>query len=399
MSAAQATVSCVSAIPELILTTIMRPLGNTGVQTHLQAVLHQAPRNGVVARLVSPFDAGLPLIFATFGPGRVAELFSKAAYVWWHYQGHYLLLCYRLWRRLRRTVPAVVYAQDPLSARAALDMRARGYPVEVVLAVHFNISQADEWAEGGYIRRSGRVFEHIARIEREVLPAVDRLIYPSQYMLEQIATRIPAARSVPTWCIPNCVDDIGTPAPVPLQGDLLTIGTLEPRKNQEFLLHVLAECHRAGHRYRLAIVGGGPSRSRLQGLARELGLAEHVHFLGEVAGAAVLIPGYRAYVHSARLENLPITLIEALAAGRPLFAPPVGGVPEVFADGVEGRYWELGDPRGAARLLVAVLEDPPLYERLSRAARARYESHFTPGRIVPKLLQAIFGGRHHVEAS
>ena len=74
----------------------------------------------------------------------------------------------------------VVYAQDPLAARAALRAR-RGPHQRVVMAVHFRISQADEWADKEQITRDGTVFREIRKAEREVIPKVDGLVYVSKW--------------------------------------------------------------------------------------------------------------------------------------------------------------------------------------------------------------------------
>ncbi|GJG86435.1 hypothetical protein tb265_16160 [Gemmatimonadetes bacterium T265] len=391
-----------AATPQVFVATLLRPAGGTGIQTHCRLLLREARALGVPAQLVTPFDLS-PLVFVpTFGFGRVLKLVRPAWWAWWYRRGHFALLRRRLTACLPRETRTVVYAQDPLSARAALDLRRAGWDVRVVLVIHYNRSQADEWVAGGFIRRGGRLYREIVRLEREVLPAVDHLIVPSDFMGHEVLARVPSVAGVPTTRVPNGAGDptagltrvdrnAAAAAPGPPAGDLLSIGALEPRKNHAFLLRVLAACHRAGHPYRLAIAGEGPLRGDLEALAARLGLTRHVTLLGNVPDAARLLPRYRAYVHGATLENLPIAFLEALAAGRPLFAAAVGGIPEVFTDGVEGRHWKLTDPRGAAEMLSAVLESPTVYAAYARAARARYEAYFTPAHVVPPLLGAVLG--------
>ena len=361
------------------------------------------PARAAAARLITPFDLSPLVVVPTFGFGRLLKFVRPAWWVWGFRAGHFLLLRRRSRACLPRRSPCVVYAQDPLSARAALDLRREGRDVRVVLAVHYNGSQADEWVDSGLIAPGGRLYRQIARLEQEVLPAVDHLVVPSDFMRREVLARVPAAAAVPMSHLPNFADD---PADDPSAdaasgaepaGDLITLGALEPRKNHAFVLRVLAECHRMGHPYRLAVVGDGPLRGPLRALAERLGVAASVDFRGYVPGAARLLPRYRAYVHGATIENLPIALLEALAAGRPLFAPPVGGIPEVFCDGVEGRYWPLDDPREAARRLTEVLESPPAYAACARAARARYEARFTAERVVPAVLETLLPERLYEE--
>ena len=370
----------------------MRPNGyETGVQTHFRALLDYTERAGVPVRLVSPFHLPKHLILPTFGVGKVGEMFSKALYVWWYRQGHFLLLRHRLKECLKPGVPVIVYAQDPLSAKAALDLKRAGYPLEVVEVVHHNTSEADEWVEKGYIRRDGWLYRQIIEHERQVLPEVDRLIFPSGYAQRELTRLIPRTSQVPSWRIPNFVDQSTTRAADRVRGDLLTIGMLEPRKNHAFLLRVVAEAHRMGFPYRLTIVGEGPLRLALMKLATELKIDRHVTLLGYLPGGARLLTAHRAYVHAAIRENLPITLLEALAAGKPIFAAPVGGIPEIFRHDLEGCYWELNDPRAAAHQLVGVLDTPTRLQTMMAAASSRYATHFATERVAPRLLRVIAG--------
>lgn len=371
----------------------MRPEGETGVQTHCRMFLRAARQVGLNARMLTPFDRGRTVVYPSFGVGRLIKPFHKGLWVWWYRRGHYAVLRQVLLREVQRRERSVVYAQDPLSAKAALDARSRGYAVEVALMVHFNVSQADEWADHGYIARGGPLYRQITALEREVLPRVDRLIFPSRFMMRRVTERIGEVAAVPRWCIPNFVP-AGSAAPAtPTRtvGDLISVGTLDARKNHAFLLRVLAACHRRGQRYRLTIVGEGPLRPRLRALAETLGIASHVALPGYVRGAAALLPRHRVYVHAATMENCPIALLEAMAAGCPVFAAPVGGIPEVLSDGVEGRYWDLTDPDSAAGKLIEVLEDPARYAAASHAARRRYGREFTPESVGPRLLRAVVG--------
>jgi glycosyltransferase involved in cell wall biosynthesis len=192
--------------------------------------------------------------------------------------------------------------------------------------------------------------------------------------------------------VPNFVSEPTNGHDAPLTADLISIGTLERRKNHQYLLHVLARTKAMGHSYRLTLVGEGPLRGKLIALARALGISEQIDFAGYVPAAAALIRRHRLYVHAARMETLGIALIEALAAARPVCAAPVGGVPEVITDGVEGKFWDLEDPEGGARAVIAILSDEGLYARMSAAARARYEADFATEIVAPRLLQALGRG-------
>ena len=377
---------------ELYVATIGRPTrGDTGVQSHIREFMRYATEQGIAARLLTPFKLTWLIVYPIFGFGRLVKLLGYAPWVWFYRYGHFVLLRYVLMHTVRPNTPSIVYAQEPLSARAALDAKDAGYSIEVVLAVHSSMSQADEWTQNGFVRRAGWLYQRIARLEEEVLPRVDRLVFPSKFVARDVRGRIAGVGRVPSWCIPNAIHD---EARVSLDGesaDLISIGALLPNKNHEFLIRVLAEAHRLGHRYRLTIVGAGPLRERLRELAATSGLSAHVTFSGFVPDAARLLPSHRAYVHAARLENCCMAVLEALAAGKPVLAAPTGGIPEQITDGIEGFYWTLSDPTAAAHRLIELLEDPVLYERMSRAARLRYERCHAPETVMPRLMEAVLG--------
>jgi glycosyltransferase involved in cell wall biosynthesis len=188
--------------------------------------------------------------------------------------------------------------------------------------------------------------------------------------------RIPAIATVPHVIVPNFVDDRGVPAAAPLQGELVSIGTFEPRKNQSYLLDIVAAARDKGMPLRLSLFGDGPDRAALEHKTRRLGMQALVSFPGFVRGAAQSLGCYRAYIHSARLENMPLTLIEALSQALPVFAPAVGGIPEIFDDGVEGRALPLDDADTAADRIIEWMRQPERMAQAGAAARRRFLRDF-----------------------
>lgn len=381
--------------PELYIATIGRPnRTDTGVQTHISAFMRYAASRDAAVRLITPFNLTPLLVYPVFGVGRLVKPVAPAAWVWWYHLGHATLLRLEIARALRRRTPAIVYAQDLPSAKVALDAKDAGYAVEVVLNVHSYTAPADEWVSNGYIRRGGRLFRQIQRLEQRTIPRVDRLVFPSEYAARDVRRRVAGAASVPSWRVPNFVvrhEDEAHADASGVDAEMISIGPLLPNKNHEFLIRVLAQAHRMGRPYRLVIVGSGPLRKPLGELAAALGVHRHVRFAGFVPEAARLIPRHRLYVHAAHLENCCISVLEAFAAGRPVLAAPTGGIPEQFTDGVEGFYWNSSDPESAAHRLVQLLEDDALYRRMARAARARYEAHYAPDVVAPDIWRAVLG--------
>lgn len=363
-----------------------------GIQKHYTVFAAEARKCGCTVEVLTPFHTPKLLWFLLLGIGKALAHLSRPLHAWWYEYTRLQLLKYVLARHVPRHAPSIIYAQDPVSAEAALHLKTRGYPVEVVSAVHFNLSTADEWAGKGYLKLGGLLYRRMLARDARVLPQLDRLVFVSEFMKEQVARRLPQLRQVPSWVVHNFVPISVNAADALPEIDLIAIGTLEPRKNQTFLLDVLAQTHARGHRYRLTIIGSGPDREKLQATAGLLGIGRYVTFCGPSSDAAQLLGKHRALVHAAHMESFGIVLIEALAAGKPVFAAPVGGVPEVYRHGVEGLYWSLDDSETAAAALISVLENRPLYDKLAAAARERHARHFSVAAVQDKLLAAVTGG-------
>jgi glycosyltransferase involved in cell wall biosynthesis len=369
---------------EIILVTLLRPEGDSGVQTHIQTFAGQLRAEGRPVTLVTPFSARSPLLRPVFAVRIPLRLVSKPAGVWWyrHWHGHYLEQALRRHLACAGVPDAVIYAQCPVSASVALRART---DQAVVMIEHFNVSQAEEWAEKGEAPRSGRVFRSIQDFEEKVLPRLDGIVYVSDFARAGLEERIPALARVRSVVIPNFVEPSAAPeSPAPTR-DLVTVGTLEPRKNQAYLLEILAAAADQGPRYTLTVVGGGPDRGRLEDLVRSRGLTGQVRLVGQQHDVRTFLRDHRLYCHTATIENLPIALMEAMAEGLPVLAAPVGGVPELFRPGVEGQVWGLDDAQAAARVLIETMSDPDRLAEMATRARERVAREFTASVVGPRL--------------
>ena len=113
----------------VLIASMMRPEGETGVQTHVRSVRDWLTRNSRPVTLVTPFDRPQWQVYPVFGLRRLLDRVSKPASVWWYRHWHAVFLQRALSVRLADGKTCVIYAQCPLSARAAL--RARRVRVEV----------------------------------------------------------------------------------------------------------------------------------------------------------------------------------------------------------------------------------------------------------------------------
>lgn len=182
---------------------------------------------------------------------------------------------------------------------------------------------------------------------------------------------------------------LGLAGPGPLLG---TIGRLHRQKGQAVLLQAFQAVAQALPEARLALVGEGGERERLTAQARELGIESLVKFLGARTDVPRLLAAFDLFVLPSLWEGLPLTLMEAMAAGRPLVASRVDGVEELVTDGVEGALVEAGDPAALAAALLELCRDSGRRAMLGERARERAMREFgveAMGRAVAAIYEEL----------
>jgi len=133
------------------------------------------------------------------------------------------------------------------------------------------------------------------------------------------------------------------------------------------------------------LIGQGSAKNPRGGLDREaaaLGVGEAVRFAGVRTDIPRLLRTCDVYVNSSRYEGMSNTILEAMAAGRPVVATAVGGNPDLVGDGVTGYLVPAGDPEAMAGRILQLLGDEPLRGRFGGAGRARVEAvHSMPSMV------------------
>jgi L-malate glycosyltransferase len=133
----------------------------------------------------------------------------------------------------------------------------------------------------------------------------------------------------------------------------------------------------------LVMAGDGPDRGPAEVLARELGVEQHVTFLGKQAHVERLLPLAHVLLLPSELESFGLAALEGMACGVPAVATRGGGLPELITDGVDGYLEAVGDVRAQAARVVQMLTDDALYSRLSGAARRTAETRFCTSLTIP----------------
>ncbi|MGH7071955.1 MAG: glycosyltransferase family 4 protein [Acetobacteraceae bacterium] len=201
------------------------------------------------------------------------------------------------------------------------------------------------------------------------------VVVPSRTLFEiaREIWRIPPTR---LCYIPNGVDLARfTPASPRRHGDPMVIGcvaALRPEKNVARLLHAMHGLA-AAHRVRLIVAGDGPERVALRGLAMDLGL--EVEFLGEVEDPAPLYRQFDAFALASETEQMPLSVLEAMASGLVVVATDVGDIRAMVA--AENRPLVLGhDDVALMKSLATLIEAPERRHEIGAANRRRAELEF-----------------------
>lgn len=156
-----------------------------------------------------------------------------------------------------------------------------------------------------------------------------------------------------------------------------TVARLAPQKGVENFIRAAALVAREFDSTAFLVIGDGPLRGELERKAAVLGLGGRLFFAGERPDVPIIMPCLDVFVLASLTEGLPVTVLEALAARRPVVATRVGGVPEIITDGVDGRLVDPGDITGLAAAVMDLLGDRDKSGRLGKEGGALVERRFT----------------------
>ena len=157
---------------------------------------------------------------------------------------------------------------------------------------------------------------------------------------------------------------------------LLCVGRLIPIKGHIVLLRAFAEARRELPELRLDIAGRGPLEPALKALARELGIADAITFLGHVSPVQSAIERSAVVVVPSMGEGFGMVALEAMERARPVIAAEIGGLGELVRDGETGLLVPAGDAEPLREAIVRLAGDLPLARQMGDAGRRRALSRF-----------------------
>lgn len=298
-----------------------------------------------------------------------------------------LAMADRLARHVRVVRPDVVHAHLPIaSVVARLACRLAGVPC---VSTEHNVLERYHPATRLLTLSSWTLQRHVIACSDEVAASIKR--------------HVPHTRSTPpVTVVHNGVavdrfehDEDGRRRirnRLKLDDDAILVGTVAVQRTQKALdvwLRVARGVWGRHPHVRFVLVGDGPERGRLEALAHHLGLAGVVHFVGLQTDPVPWLSAMDVWLSTSAFEGLPLALLEAMAAQRPVVATAVGGVVEVIADHFNGRLLKAGDEAGLADAVSALVTDRAAAHRLGLMGRTVVEKRFGI-RTMQERLRSIY---------
>ncbi len=164
---------------------------------------------------------------------------------------------------------------------------------------------------------------------------------------------------------------------------ILTLARLDPQKGLTYLLQAAARVPGAV----FAIAGEGPERPALEAQVRALGLDGRVVLLGYRPDVNQLLASCDLFVLPSLYEGLPLSVLEAMAAGKPVIATAIGGTAEAVVPGQTGLLVPPADPGALADAIQKLLSEPGLAQQLASAGQYRARQEFTSEVMVQRVMQ------------
>jgi glycosyltransferase involved in cell wall biosynthesis len=249
-----------------------------------------------------------------------------------------------------------------IAAPAVWLASARGVPA----IVHYHGGEA-----AAFLARSGPII-------RITMSRAGAVVVPSAFLRDVFARH-----GIETLVIANVVDlarFVRRPLRAVTQPRVLVARNLEPVYDVAAALRAFACVHDELPEARLTIAGSGPERDALIALRDSLGLADVVDFCGrlDMDAMATALKAARVSLNPSLADNMPVSVLEAMATGVPVVSTRVGGIPWMVRDGETALLVDAGDHRGMARALLRLLRDDALAARLADAAAADVQQYAWP---------------------
>ena len=225
------------------------------------------------------------------------------------------------------------------------------------------------------------------RLERALMNRTELFLFESVFARDTFERMIGHPQGL-VHCVFNGVTagEFDPVTPAPDQTDLAYVGEFRHIKGADVLIDALAQLHASGRPLTLTLGGDGEETARLKAQVERLGLTSFVRFIGHVRARDGFSKG-RLLVVPSRGDSMPYVVIEAGAAGIPMIAANVGGIPEIFGPHSDALF----PPSNAgvlANAIASALDDPATAQLRAKALRERIFQHFSQKAMVEGVLDS-----------
>ena len=281
---------------------------------------------------------------------------------------------FRLWKLLKQEQPDVIQA-FLFWANVSARLIGRLVPGSRVISSYHDEVVPEGWLNRVIDRATMKWTKYIVCCSEAVRKSVEQRIGGKK---NQFAV-IPFGVDTDRFCDAGKISG-GT---IALQPGLPVIGTIcrlvEPKKGLKYLLEAMAQLEREAGKpvCQMLLVGEGPAKANLRAVCERLGIAPRVVFTGvrrDIPGVLSLMD---MFVLPSLYEGFGIAILEAMAAGKPVVATTVGGIPEFVAPGQSGLLVPPGDAKALARAIKQLLDDPEKARWMGSQGRKHVREHYS----------------------
>ena len=276
---------------------------------------------------------------------------------------------------IRRLRPHVLHGHG---AKAGVFIRAKGYRPDMIRvytphggSLHYGIDTL-----------RGKVY---AGLERALMDRTDLFLFESAFAQNTYQRMVGTPKNL-VRCVFNGVTakEFDPLVMASDATDVVYVGEFRFIKGADILVEAIARLRAAGRPVTLTLAGDGEETTALRALCETLKLGNAVRFIGHVQARHGFAQG-RLLVVPSRGDSMPYVVIEAAAAGAPMIAANVGGIPEIFGPFTDGLVAP-NDPQALADAIAAALDAPERARERAKELRERVFQHFSQRAMVEGVL-------------
>lgn len=273
---------------------------------------------------------------------------------------------WRISRRIRALAPDVLHGHGAKGAALTRLTAAAPSAIRAYTPHGGSLVYSPGTLSGGFYRT----------IERILNPYTDLFLFESSYIAELYRAVVAAPQAMVRVVRNGIAEPEFEPVtPEAEATDIVCVGELRPVKAIDVLIEALARLKQSGRRVTATIAGEGPDGAKLAAYAARVGLADQIRFIGHCPARKAFAMG-RMLVIPSRAESLPYVVLEAAAAGLPIIATKVGGVPEIFGPQTD-RLVPADDVAALANAIARALNDPAEMQFCAQVLKSRVRSEFS----------------------